>query len=253
MNENEKATATGPYADISALIEASSLGTAEARSTREAVSDDEVDMILRLAEERRRTGMVGCRMPPADRPVEATAAEATAVDAAAVRAPLGSRGADQISVGAVSSVTVFESARETVVVTTVVTPKVRRWRLIGSAEGGAPRTVRVIRSRRGSVVRLPGGFGVPAVGRLTAARLPVYRAAPVRRVNVREIPAREALSGATRSGDTREGHSLVRGTLVRGTCDSMRRHWYVVLGAAAVCALSRFGHREDPAGDAARP
>lgn len=242
MNENEKATATGPDTDISALIEASSLGTAEARATREAVSDDEVDMILRLAEERRRTGMVGRRMPPADRPVDATAVEAVAAGA-----PPRSRGVDPVSV---DTVTVFESARETVVVTTVVTPKVRRWRLIGTAEGGAPRTVRVIRGRRGSVVRLPGGFGVPAVGRLTAARLPVYRAAPVRRVNIREIPVREALSGATRSGDTREGHSLVRGTLVRGTCDSMRRHWYVVLGAAAVCALSRFGHREDPRGDA---
>lgn len=215
MRENKKATATGASADIAALIESSSLGTPEARSARDCVDPDDAEMVLRLAERRRRTGMVGRWVEPVDdrhpdpRPTDARPTAADSTDSCPTDSHTDTRGRPRHRESAAfTSVTVFESARETVVVTTIVTPKARRWRLIGAAEGGAARTVR----RRGMVVPLPGGFGVPAV-----------RRAVIRDIGVQDVPGRE---------------SLVRDTLVRGTYDSVRRYWYVVAAAAAVCVLS---------------
>lgn len=130
MNENRKATATGACADISALIESSSLGAPEARAARDSVDPEAAELVMRLAEHRRRTRMVGRWTEPA------------ADHLAGVGRADRSGASKHAEPASVSTVTVYESARETVVVTTTVTRRPRR--------------------------RVGGVFGVPAVRRVVA-------------------------------------------------------------------------------------
>lgn len=193
MKKNENA-ATDRCANTAALIESSSLGTPEARALRESVGIDEAREVLRLADERRRTGMVGRWEEPADR---STSGRACARQAS--KEPASTR-----------SVTVFESARETFVVTTVITSRARRWRLIGAAEGGAARSGRAWRDHRGSVVRVTGRLGVPATRKPVVLRVHIPTAAVVRR-----------------------------------TYESVRRNWYSVVLVAVIGLLTCRGRGGD--------